>query len=351
MMSKSWNSTSSLPQWGSEQCNNELLSHDEWFDVPSSSWNTSQPLFDDLIINTLDHGCKTGSFFQEPLEDCHLSDDKLWEMLTSTTGFNIAEVDQSKGSEELDMFFFDSGKDSELKEDLQVPVVADQALSPPAYGNCTPNFYEEICSEKSPSEKEIFQYPETQCVYQNVIEQGMLYEEVILDSISEINTSRSSSPSQDSQNSRSSSPMIIKISPVSSPGDLNSPDISGLRKIAPKRSISDPKFEDVSDVEEWTPKPKKKKGSKKPQGPLDRKERKKLQNRNAATKYREKKKLEVVVVGSEEQILEEKNLDLKEQVGKIEAEVKCLKGLMREMLKAKGILPPYGFVDIGQFKG
>jgi len=73
----------------------------------------------------------------------------------------------------------------------------------------------------------------------------------------------------------------------------------------------------------------------------DRKERKKEQNRTAAERYRLKRKIQDEVVGDEEQSLIDENVGLKTDVAKLEAEVSCLKRLMRDMLKAKGIeIPP-----------
>jgi len=72
----------------------------------------------------------------------------------------------------------------------------------------------------------------------------------------------------------------------------------------------------------------------------DKRERKRAQNRDAAERYRIKKKQLVEVVGGEEQELMDRNLALKTDVAKLEAEVSCLKKLMRDMLKANGIEIP-----------
>lgn len=69
-----------------------------------------------------------------------------------------------------------------------------------------------------------------------------------------------------------------------------------------------------------------------------RKERKKHQNRNAATKYRQKKRAELDKICSEEQELEHKNKELKQKVESLSTEIDYLKGLMREILTARGIL-------------
>ncbi|RUS89935.1 hypothetical protein EGW08_002287 [Elysia chlorotica] len=71
---------------------------------------------------------------------------------------------------------------------------------------------------------------------------------------------------------------------------------------------------------------------------VNKKDRKKLQNKNAAIRYRQKKKDEALGIKSEEQILEETNSDLKTQVDDLEREIKYMKGLMHDIYKAKGLL-------------
>ena len=66
--------------------------------------------------------------------------------------------------------------------------------------------------------------------------------------------------------------------------------------------------------------------------------RKKEQNKNAATRYRQKKKAEIEVILSEEKGLEDRNAELKLQVSDLSREIKYLKGLMRDLFKAKGLL-------------
>lgn len=63
----------------------------------------------------------------------------------------------------------------------------------------------------------------------------------------------------------------------------------------------------------------------------DKKERKKLQNVEAARRYRDKKKNEQSTIESEESILEKKNKALQEKVSDIESEIKTLKKLMVEL--------------------
>lgn len=70
----------------------------------------------------------------------------------------------------------------------------------------------------------------------------------------------------------------------------------------------------------------------------DKKSRKKEQNKNAATRYRMKKKAEVEVILTEEKILLDHNNDLCDQITDLQREIKYLKGLMRDLFKAKGLI-------------
>jgi len=66
--------------------------------------------------------------------------------------------------------------------------------------------------------------------------------------------------------------------------------------------------------------------------------RKKEQNKNAATRYRQKKKAEIEDVLNEEKELEEKNADLQLKFSDLSREIKYLKGLMRDLFRAKGLM-------------
>ncbi|NP_001191630.1 ApCREB2 protein [Aplysia californica] len=70
---------------------------------------------------------------------------------------------------------------------------------------------------------------------------------------------------------------------------------------------------------------------------LDKKDRKKLQNKNAAIRYRMKKKGEAQGIKGEEQELEELNTKLKTKVDDLQREIKYMKNLMEDVCKAKGI--------------
>ncbi|XP_058818090.1 activating transcription factor of chaperone isoform X2 [Topomyia yanbarensis] len=73
-------------------------------------------------------------------------------------------------------------------------------------------------------------------------------------------------------------------------------------------------------------------------GHEDKKSRKKEQNKNAATRYRQKKKAEIEEILIEEGKLRDKNEELKEQSADIAREIRYLKSLMREVCKAKGLI-------------
>lgn len=70
----------------------------------------------------------------------------------------------------------------------------------------------------------------------------------------------------------------------------------------------------------------------------NRKERKRLQNKDAATRYRQKKKQEVGKVEEELDKLTATNVSLQSEAQRITNEISYLKGLMRELFRAKGLI-------------
>lgn len=72
--------------------------------------------------------------------------------------------------------------------------------------------------------------------------------------------------------------------------------------------------------------------------PDEKKSRKKEQNKNAATRYRIKKKQEVEVIMDEERILMDKNRKLSTTYKDTKREVKYLKSLLRDLFKARGFI-------------
>lgn len=111
---------------------------------------------------------------------------------------------------------------------------------------------------------------------------------------------------------------------------------------------SDDSFDNVSQSysndDEWTPEstPTSSLSEKKRTRPYgrpseDKKIRKKEQNKNAATRYRQKKKAETEVVLGEERELQDKNDKLQVKYTDIQREIKYLKSLMRDLYRAKGL--------------
>ena len=70
----------------------------------------------------------------------------------------------------------------------------------------------------------------------------------------------------------------------------------------------------------------------------DRRQRKKEQNKCAATRYRLKKKAEIYEILKKEEELKRAKVKLEEKVFEMKNEIKCLKGLMRDLFKAKGLI-------------
>ncbi|XP_073947274.1 bZIP transcription factor crc isoform X2 [Choristoneura fumiferana] len=70
----------------------------------------------------------------------------------------------------------------------------------------------------------------------------------------------------------------------------------------------------------------------------DRRSRKKEQNKNAATRYRQKKKAEIEVLLGEEQQLRQRHTDLGSKCSDLQREIRYLKSLMRDLFKAKGLI-------------
>lgn len=73
---------------------------------------------------------------------------------------------------------------------------------------------------------------------------------------------------------------------------------------------------------------------------LDRKLRKKQQNKDAATRYRQKKREEADLIDKECQELEDRNTELKDKVDQMAREIGYLKNLLAEVYKARGLMKP-----------
>lgn len=72
---------------------------------------------------------------------------------------------------------------------------------------------------------------------------------------------------------------------------------------------------------------------------MSKKDRKKLQNKNAAIRYRMKKKQETDEKRTEVQDLEAINVELRQKCDELEREVQCMTGLINEVRKARGQPP------------
>ncbi|KAK3908602.1 Activating transcription factor of chaperone [Frankliniella fusca] len=70
----------------------------------------------------------------------------------------------------------------------------------------------------------------------------------------------------------------------------------------------------------------------------DKRMRKKEQNKNAATRYRMKKKAEVEEILGEENELKRRNDELQDKVKDLSQEIRYLKNLMRDVFRAKGLI-------------
>lgn len=112
-------------------------------------------------------------------------------------------------------------------------------------------------------------------------------------------------------------------------------------------SVASPSSDSGYSDPEWTvpsfselKSPKKKRGMK-PYirvPPEEKRQRKKEQNKNAATRYRIKKKQEIEEILGEEKSLRDKHEQLKTELVDVKREIKYLKNLMRDVFKAKGLV-------------
>lgn len=116
------------------------------------------------------------------------------------------------------------------------------------------------------------------------------------------------------------------LSPASSP---RSPPASPA---SPSTSAS----HSSSGDEEWAPRSARSKPY--ARSPDDKRSRKKEQNKNAATRYRQKKKAEVEVLLGEEHALRQRQDELHTKCSDVQREIRYLKGLMRDLFKAKGLI-------------
>jgi Basic region leucine zipper len=103
-------------------------------------------------------------------------------------------------------------------------------------------------------------------------------------------------------------------------------------------------YSDSSNDPEWSPEPQpgpsktRRKPYTRTKQPANRAERKKVQNKNAATRYRCKKKVEEDELLQIEADLAEKNRQLREKVSEAEVEMRIVKDLLRKKFQRMGLL-------------
>lgn len=107
--------------------------------------------------------------------------------------------------------------------------------------------------------------------------------------------------------------------PQSPPADMDDEDPTSVQITPQKRSRAKPKLKTVGDVS-------------------TKKSKKRDQNKLAATRYRQKKRMEADVLIGEQDKLEEVNKALRDKVDSLSREIKYLKDLMAEVYKVKGEL-------------
>ena len=119
--------------------------------------------------------------------------------------------------------------------------------------------------------------------------------------------------------------------------DLNSQPLSeagSASPLSPSESMEDFKHEETTPQRKSRAKPK----LKTVRDPVIKKTKKRDQNKVAATRYRQKKRVESDVLSKEETELEGKNKKLNDKVESLSREIKYLKDLMVEVYKLKGEL-------------
>ncbi|KAK7593059.1 hypothetical protein V9T40_007811 [Parthenolecanium corni] len=131
--------------------------------------------------------------------------------------------------------------------------------------------------------------------------------------------------------SRATSPFDVSDDPEWTPPARQSARVTSRRSSSSKHSTA-ARSTSAAAAKRRSTKPYSKSGAE------DRRERKKEQNKNAATRYRLKKKAEVEEVKLEEHQLEKYNAKLWKEVEELGREIRYLKSLMREVYRKKGLI-------------
>ncbi|XP_078611185.1 uncharacterized protein LOC144881773 [Branchiostoma floridae x Branchiostoma japonicum] len=161
---------------------------------------------------------------------------------------------------------------------------------------------------------------------------------------STVSTPPVSAPSSPTQQSFASTELLAKllVEPISEPTPPSSPEsyqsTPASSPTSRKRHASS--VSDVSSVGQPEAKkprsPRTKSAARTSACPRQKKEKKRDQNKNAATRYREKKRSEQQTLLSQHEGLEKRNAELKEKVDQMTREIKYLKDLMSEVYVLKG---------------
>lgn len=125
---------------------------------------------------------------------------------------------------------------------------------------------------------------------------------------------------------------LLSSPPISPSDSFHSSDSEWLPSEEPKKARAKP-YARPSENEVATATPKVKGFD-----PKTKKERKKVQNKNAATRYRQKKKTEADVTASDFEVLTDRNTELKRKVDEMEHEIQYMKGILKDIYKVKGLI-------------
>lgn len=126
---------------------------------------------------------------------------------------------------------------------------------------------------------------------------------------------------------------LLSSPPVSPDDSLHSSDSEWMPYEEPKKARDKPYSRPTEKCEVATATPKVKGFDAK-----TKKERKKVQNKNAATRYRQKKKSEADVTSSDFDVLNDRNIELKRKVEEMDHEIQYMKGILKDIYKVKGLI-------------
>jgi len=304
--------------WGNEDFPLKEALLDSWgpsLDIDEKSIRDDNP-FAEWLDERVDL-TEFDQFISSPEFDSvmHDLDGTAIDLLSSMESFS--EVKQVSASDNLsakaEEIHPESGNDM-VMEEVVVPVLEEEASS----SKSAPSFFVEVYTTSplgSPGNELIGQPQQT-------IDVVVIEEDATLEGSVDIQDSSSNLGSPADFSSSSKSPSLrkgrtsqrrIRSKPYSRTSSSNNSDTGD--------SESCSSFEGL--------------GTRTPKGP---KERKRVQNRCAANRYRLKKRSEQSELDKEEEELAAKNKELSQKADQLFTEIGYLKGLMREMLISKGLL-------------